>query len=429
MTSLHRITTVIILFMVHALALIGQGHEGHAMVSTAEDTSTVMPFMYSSTSLSLPMTRNGSGTGWQPDASPMYAAMSHDLYGWQVMLNNAEYRHNSGFSAPNYGMAMAQRQIGTNGLLSLQLMLSADALTVGGAGYPLLFQTGETWEGRSLVDHQHPHDLFSSLAVSYTQRFSESVDANIYLGYPGEPALGPTAFMHRASSIANPDAPLSHHWMDATHITFGVATAGLRWESVKLEGSIFTGREPDENRYDFDPALFDSYSWRLSWAPNRHVVAQVSQGFLHQPEPTSSNDVLRSTASVQVAGGSSTTWWSGIAAVAHNNAGHGHEEWAVLLEGSLDVDGTLPYFRSEWVQKSWDELQIDTGEGHDRLANILAISLGVSQKLVTLASLDLSIGAQATLHAIPDDLNSSYGRLPLSVQAYVRLTPALFAHF
>jgi hypothetical protein len=449
MSPFHKIAVVILAVTLHALDARAQGHdghtghhdhEGHEMHESQNEHDEHM--MSSALSLSLPMTRNGSGTGWQPDASPMYAVMSHDVLGWQVMLhgslflratttnfNNADKRQGSGFDAPNFAMAMVQRQIGSDGLLSLQVMLSLDPLTVGGAGYPLLFQTGETWNGEPLVDRQHPHDLFASLAVAYTQRFSADVDASFYLGYPGEPALGPTAFMHRASSISNPDAPLGHHWLDATHISFGVGTIGLRIASFKVEGSIFTGREPNEYRYDFDRPLLDSYSWRVQWAPSRNIVAQISQGYLHQPEPTSTADVVRTTASVQAAGGSGTEWWSAILAAGHNNAGHGHEEWAVLLEGSMDLNGTLPYVRSEWVQKSWDELQLDGGEGHGEISDIVTFSAGISQRLFTFASLDLSVGAQGSVHFTSSDLTSTYGATPLSAQIYVRITPALFAQF
>ena len=147
-------------------------------------------------------------------------------------------------------------------------MMSLDPLTEGGRGYPLLFQSGESWNGEPLHDRQHPHDLFDELSFSLSQKFDHDLSAYVYFGYPGEPALGPPTFMHRPSAMDDPDAPIGHHWQDSTHVTFGVATAGLVWRNVKIEGSIFTGREPDEDRYDFDQPEFDSYSGRLSWNPD-----------------------------------------------------------------------------------------------------------------------------------------------------------------
>ena len=444
MNHFIRILLAALFLAMFTLAASGQEHDHshHADGMNADTVSERSFMMTSTTSLSLPMTRNGSGTGWQPDASPMYAIMGHDVGGWQLMLhgslflrqtwtniNNSDARHHQGFSAPNYVMAMAQRRIGGNGLLSLQAMISLDPLTVGGAGYPLLFQTGETWEGSPLIDHQHPHDLFTQIAIAYTQRFSEDLDVTIYAGYPGEPALGPTTFMHRASAIANPDAPLGHHWLDATHITFGVGTLGVRYGIVKAEGSIFTGKEPDENRYNFDKPLFDSYSWRVSVAPFKFLTAQISQGYLNQPEANSTADVIRTTGSVQLAGGDSETYWSAIAAIGHNDAGHGHEEFAVLVESALDLDGTLPYVRYEWVEKSAEELGLAIEDGHGVIYGIHAASIGIAQRLATVAMIDLSIGAQAAFHFIPQDLAAAYGSSPISAQIYLRATPMLFGMF
>src|SRR5690606_14188582 len=164
---------------------------------------------------------------------------------------------------------------------------------------PLLYQSGETWKGEPLVDRQHPHDLFSELSVAYTHQFDPNTDAFIYLAYPGEPAFGPVAFMHRVSSLYNPDAPLGHHWQDATHITFGVATLGIRHRNVKLEGAVFTGREPNEERYGFDKPRFDSYSLRLSYNPAPSLALQLSQAWVndvHEFGPR--EDVRKTTASV-----------------------------------------------------------------------------------------------------------------------------------
>ncbi|HKH59993.1 MAG TPA: hypothetical protein VKA49_04125, partial [Flavitalea sp.] len=252
--------------------------------------------MTHSFSRNLPMSRNGSGTGWLPDTSPMYMYMwgreksNLMLHGNVVLRYNKQdlfgkgSRGDTKIDAPNWFMGMYNHLVGKRGLFNATAMISFDPFTVGARGYPLLFQSGETYNGNRLVDRQHPHDLFSGLSVAYTHMFNKDVDVTAYFGYPGEPALGPPAFMHRISALNNPDAPLGHHWQDATHIVFGVGTLGLRLKQFKFEGSIFTGREPDENRYNFDQARFDSYSYRISFNPNRDYSIQVSQGFLHEPE-------------------------------------------------------------------------------------------------------------------------------------------------
>jgi hypothetical protein len=198
--------------------------------------------------------------------------------------NASTRRGDDRIDAPNWGMAMFSHSLGENAQLGFRGMMSLDPLTEGGRGYPLLFQSGESWQGKALHDRQHPHDLFDELSVTYSQKFEHDLSGYLYFGYPGEPALGPPTFMHRLSAMDNPDAPISHHWQDSTHITFGVATLGAVWRDLKVEGSIFTGREPDENRYDFDQPRFDSFSGRLSWNPTRNLALQVSHGYLKSPE-------------------------------------------------------------------------------------------------------------------------------------------------
>lgn len=98
------------------------------------------------------------------------------------------------------------------------------------------------------------------------------------------PALGPVAFTHRTSAMEIPTAPLLHHWTDSTHTSYGVITAGLQSPRWKLEGSWFNGHEPNENRWAIDGLAFNSNSGRLSYAPHRNWVFQVSRGRLDNPE-------------------------------------------------------------------------------------------------------------------------------------------------
>src|SRR5947209_11969048 len=263
--------------------------------------------MQSSISIADPMSRESSGTAWVPDSTPIYGKMfmlGDDmlmLHGgaFPRYVNASTRRGDDRIDMPNWFMAMYSHSLGENAQLGFRGMMSLDPLIEGGRGYPLLFQTGESWKGQALHDRQHPHDLFDELSISYSQRLTNDFSAFAYFGYPGEPALGPPTFMHRLSAMDNPDAPISHHWQDSTHITFGVATLGAAWRNVKLEGSIFTGREPGENRYNFDEPRFDSYSGRVSWNPTKDVALQVSHGYLKGPEALEPDAKLhRTTASI-----------------------------------------------------------------------------------------------------------------------------------
>ena len=340
-------------------------------------------------------------------------------------LSDKGSRGDDMFDAPNWLMFMGQRQVGEKGLFSFATMFSLDAVITGQKGYPLLFQSGESAHGVSLVDRQHPHDLFSELSVSYSYALSKNADVFAYVGYPGEPALGPVAFMHRASSLDNPDAPISHHWIDATHITFGVATIGVRLGEFKLEGSSFTGREPDENRYDLDKPKFDSWSGRLSFNPSANWAFQVSHGFIKSPEWLHPDeDVHRTTASaifskkLKASSINATAVWGMNKIKEHNG------ENAILVEGEWRKNKLAVFSRYEWIQKSIEELDLsETIYGHGAVFPVNAITAGFNYDLLNIGQTRLAGGGQFTLYHADERLNSLYGRNPMAVEVYLRLYP------
>ncbi len=191
----------------------------------------------------------------------------------------------------------------TGGRLQLRSMMSLEP-TMSARGYPNLFATGETADGQPLVDRQHPHDLFMELTARLDIDVGEKASVFLYGGPVGEPALGPSAFMHRGSAANNPEPPITHHWFDSTHITYGVVTAGLATPHWQLEGSAFRGREPDEDRWDIETPRLDSWAVRASWSPTPNWLAQVSHGFLKAPEGVHAGEnEYRTTASVHYADG------------------------------------------------------------------------------------------------------------------------------
>src|SRR3989442_4339346 len=256
--------------------------------------------------LGVSMERMGSGTTWIPDAVPLPAR--HVMAGsWLLMLHGfgfVQYDAQGGprggdqFGSLNWVMLMASRDL-LGGRFQARTMLSLDPATVSNRGYPLLLQSGETYRGQPLVDRQHPHDFWMEFAVMYQRALSRSIGVTVYAAPSGEPALGPVAFMHRPSAMDNLAAPLSHHWQDATHISFGVFTAGLFARHWKLEGSVFNGREPNEERWGLDRIRFDSYSGRFTAHLDSSWVVSAGYGFLKSPQAlTPSESIHRVTASL-----------------------------------------------------------------------------------------------------------------------------------
>lgn len=417
-------------------------HDMHNMQMNDSDMSDMnmsMDNMSHSFSRNLPMSRNGSGTSWSPDAAPMYGQMYHSKK-WMYMLhynlfirynkqdlNNKGTRGDEMVDALNWLMFMGQKQVGKNGLFGFATMFSLDAVVTGQKGYPLLFQSGESAHGVPLVDRQHPHDLFSELAVSYSYALSKKSDVFAYVGYPGEPALGPVAFMHRASSLDDPDAPISHHWIDATHITFGVATIGVRLGQFKLEGSSFTGREPDENRYDFDKLRFDSYSGRLSFNPSKNLALQVSHAYIKSPEALFPDvNVHRTTASAQYAiPFKNDQSFNATAVWGLNKEKNENGENAALLEASYHVKKFAFYGKYEYVQKSTHELNLNDIIYGDALFDVNALTLGLNYDLLQLNKTKIAVGTHFTFYKDPSALYNLYGKNPTAVEVYLRIYPSM----
>jgi hypothetical protein len=393
-------------------------------------------------SLSLPMNRNGSGTSWSPDNNPMYMIMTHTKKGMWMFHGSVFLRYNTQqltdktsrsdaqFDAPNWFMAMYNRQVGKNGLFNFTGMLSLDALTVTKRGYPLLFQSGESYNGEPLVDRQHPHDFFNALSVGYTQRLSKKIDVFGYFGYPGEPALSAPTFMHRVYGMNDPDAPLSHHWQDATHITFGVATIGVRVDKFKLELSDFTGREPDENRYNFDPMKFDSYSYRLSYNPNKAWALQFSQAYIKSPEALHPDEnIWRYTASALYASPVTDDgrYFASAVVWGMNDLGKNDREHSVLMEGSQQFPKEALYGRYEFVQKSAEELHLEDGF-ENKIFNIHKLTLGTNRRLFNTGPIEFIGGVQASINFPPKSLQSLYGNTPMAGEVYIQVRPKLMKH-
>jgi hypothetical protein len=321
-------------------------------------------------------------------------------------------------------MGMAQRPLG-EGTLTLRAMGSLDPL-MGKRGYPLLLATGETANGvTELVDRQHPHDALAELSATVSQPLGRNASAFLYLAYPGEPALGPTTYLHRFSGMSSPEAPITHHFFDSTHVTFGVATAGVIKGPLKLEGSLFTGREPDQHRWNVEKPRFDSWSLRATLNPSPDWSLQLSRGFLKSPEGLHPDeDVRRTTASV--------TWnrplahdgnWQTTFAWGRNRpTGHhgGDRLDAFLLESAVEVGRWGAFARAEHAEK--DELFGDEHDGDPlagRVFDVGKLSLG-GYRRVPLGAVSLDIGGLVSRYALPDAIEPRYGS-PTSVMLFTRV--------
>ncbi len=373
------------------------------------------------------MSREASGTSWQPESAPV-TGIHTTMGNWNTMWHgyvNLTHNHQGGSRGADQTfsqsmlMGMGQRSLG-EGTIGLRGMFSLDPL-MGKRGYPLLFQTGETADGEHhLTDRQHPHDFFMEMAVSYSHPITSNSSAFIYAGLPGEPALGPPAFMHRFSAMENPEAPLTHHWLDSTHITFGVVTLGYIWRTVKLEGSVFNGREPDQYRYNIETRKLDSASARVSWNPTPAWALQVSHGKLDSPELLEPDvSLARTTASASYQYNWRANQWQTTLAWGRNRKDPGETTDGWLLESTLHTGNRFTYFgRIERVENG--EL-IEHGDPlHGRIFKVSKLSLGTIYDFAKYTHAKIGIGALVSKYHVPNELEDYYGSNPTSYMVFVR---------
>jgi hypothetical protein len=340
-------------------------------------------------------------------------------YAWGVYTDQGGPRGDNKAYVQSMAMLSAEKETGW-GRVQLKSMLSLEPL-ISNRGYPNLFATGETAGGEPLVDRQHPHDLFMELAARVDIDIADDASVFLYGGPVGEPALGPSAFMHRGSAKLNPEAPITHHWFDSNHITYGVATAGITTSKLQFEGSIFTGREPDERRWNIEKPRFDSWSVRATWNPSPSWALQASTGRLKQPEFLihPDEDEQRTTTSVHYANGKGL---SAMLAFSAKDRKPGPTLTAWLAEANWDLDDHHTLFgRIENVKN--DELFPEhTDPLHEVPFRVSKLQLGYAYRLPLTGPLNLALGGTVSAFAKPDALDAAYGKNPMGFTLFARLS-------
>ena len=391
-------------------------HAGHEMAMSA----ALGPY---------PMAREASGTAWQPDSSEHgglhvmsgdWTFMAHGkldlVYSWQE-----KPRGDDKVFAAGMLMGMARRPIG-DGTLQFKAMVSPDPL-MGKRGYPLLLASGETADGEEpLVDRQHPHDFFMELSGSISQNIGPKSSVFLYAGLPGEPAFGPPAFMHRQSISASPEAPITHHWLDSTHITFGVVTAGMVHNNAKIELSRFNGREPDQHRWNIETGPLDSTSVRLSWNPTSNLALQGSWAHLEDAEQLEPLvDQKRWSASGTYTRPTKAGFWSTSLAWGRKTI-DGESFDAVALESSMNWNDWTLFGRGELTENN--ELVVehdDEGDHHGEAFRVGKVSFGLLKEFSVASKLKLGLGGLYAFNFVPGEIEEVYGGDPNGAMAFVRL--------
>ncbi|MFM5923084.1 MAG: hypothetical protein ACKOPG_02715 [Novosphingobium sp.] len=387
----------------------GMDHSGHSMPKG----SSMQPYA------------EGSGTARLPGNEGAMKGLHAMAGDWMLMAHGAVSLQYTDHKGPrgddkvyltSMAMLSAQRDTGW-GKIQFKSMLSLEP-AMDPSGYPNLFATGETAHGLPLVDRQHPHDLFMELAAR--------VDVNagpgslfLYGGPVGEPALGPSAFMHRGSARYNPEPPITHHWFDSTHITYGVVTAGYATPKFQIEASAFRGREPDEARWNIETPRLDSWSVRATLTPSPALAIQASYGEIKEPEATHPGEnENRFTASAHY---SPNRQISAMLAYSAKKRVPGETLSAWLGEANWDLDNHNTLFgRIENVAN--DELFPDHADPlHDVKFRVSKFQAGYARR-IPLGPFELALGGSLNAYAKPSALDAAYGGNPWGYTLFAKLS-------
>ncbi len=413
------------------------GHEDGSGMHMGKTGLMSMPGMQPQTFLQAIAHHATSGTSAEPNSTPTPMLMIRKN-SWMFMfhanvflvdLQQSSPRGGDKFFSTNWLMPMAQRELG-NGILTVRAMLSLEPATVTDRRYPLLFQQGETAFGVPIADGQHPHDFIMELAALYDLKLGEKTLLSFYFAPMGDPAIGPTAYPHRASASENPVGTLGHHQEDSTHIADDVVTVGLTYRMVRLEASGFHGREPDEFRWDIDQGKIDSWSTRLTVQTGKNWSGQYSYGRIKSPEelfPT--EDQERMTASVmynhslQNGNWANTFLWGRTRSLEDNSIFNSY-----LLESTVRFHAwNYAWTRIENAGRSNEliigENLLPPGFREEPIGHVQAYTFGYDHDFDVIPHLASAIGGQFTTYGVPDTLKPIYGSHPVGVALFVRLRP------
>jgi hypothetical protein len=379
----------------------------------------------------------GSGTSAEPISTPVPMLMTRKNR-WMLMFHanlfvldeqQSTVRGADRFFSTNWFMGMAQRKVG-RGVFTTRAMLSLEPATVTNRRYPLLFQQGETAFGVPIADGQHPHDFVMELAALYDLKLSDKSLLSLYFAPVGDPAIGPTAYPHRASAGENPVATLGHHQEDSTHVADDVVTLGFTYRIARIEASGFHGREPDEFRWNIDQGKIDSWSARVTIEPGKNWSGQYSYARINSPEALfPSEDQERMTASAMYnrpfrkGNWASTILWGRTRSLEDNSVFD-----SFLFESTMRFgDRNYVWTRIENAERSNElilgENPLPPGFVEEPIGRVQAYTFGYDRDVQLVPHLASALGAQVTTYGVPEPLRAIYGQHPAGVAIFIRLRP------
>ena len=195
------------------------------------------------------------------------------VFGTYVTETGPQNPQNRVFST-NWFVVGAEHPIGRGSILG-RAKFSFEPLTIPREGYPQLFQLVSPRSGGPLVDAMRGHDLVEEVAVGLDWK-----PIQLYLAPVGTPPLGAEPYAQRQSSIDFPEAPFTYDVQESFHVATRVASVALTSRFADVEYGVFHTSTSTGRHTNIDDGNIDSWSARLTLAPQSKLSAQVSMGRL-----------------------------------------------------------------------------------------------------------------------------------------------------
>ncbi|HVK61884.1 MAG TPA: hypothetical protein VM432_10055 [Bdellovibrionales bacterium] len=356
---------------------------------------------------------------------PMQMAMLHyNSFFVQTFAEGPRGRNE--FSIPNMFMADVGSSIGDHHYLNLELMGTFERWTFPEDGYPELLQIGEeNARHKPYVDAQHPHSSpIMGLTLSDTITLGNRPDhAKLWFAPRGQSTDGPIPFMHRPTSMVNPDAPLGHHiGQDLGHIASTVLGSSIRFGETTIEASIFNGTEPEPTKVDLPVGNPNSSSARLTQEFSKHLYAMSSAAYVKSPEPHEPelDHIWRYSASVYYDRTLDSGWalhnafiWGLVNFYDDISALNSFNEEISIVRKNQNI-----WSRIEYLQRTPGELQIPARNSEPRW--VTAATFGYTHRTTSWDFGYLGVGASVTKNILPSEFHSTYSGDPLTVKIFLQ---------
>ena len=324
-------------------------------------------------------------------------------------------RGQSRITGPGSLMVMYENDLSPRNTLRIDLMGSAEQVTVGKIGTPQLLQSEN-------LDAMHAHDTIMALEFRDTVQLGASKNQKLtFLFAPrGAAAVGPVPFMHRPSAEGNPDSPLGHNLQDGFHDVSTVYGVGYRSRRTFVEATRFSGKAVS---WPLPLHRSDSFGVRVTQGIDDHADVGASYADVLTPDDAGGGAQHERFISAWLAtdhkirGGTlkSSLIWGQL-----RSAGHASQN-SFLAEAIFQRRLNNIFGRAEILQITPEQLSLVQFTGSGRSRWVEAVTLGYERVLLKRGSFSLFAGGSLTKDFVPRSFEKDYGTRLGGAKLFLRL--------